>query len=366
LAGDSVAAWRAAPFALGIGFLAAGLYPKSFKGAYMSDVKLTSMNRRAFVMSSAAGVLSSAALLAFKPDAADAKEAMIGNKAPAWYRFNLGDFEATVVSDGTLNLGPAAGLYPKTPKETVEGALASQFLPAAPVVVQENCLVLNTGDKLVLFDSGMGTYKVFGPTAGRLESTLAAAGIKPEDIDAIILTHGHIDHLSGIMSDDGKRLFPNAQIIMSKVEHDFWTDEAKTSSTGVMKLLVDSARKNLLPNKDRMVFVEDGKEATKGVSVVSSRGHTPGHTSYLISSAGHNFLYAGDAVTNTAISFGHPEWVFGFDADPGTASETRKRVLDMAAQDKITLIGYHFAFPGIGNVAKEGDAYRFVPAAMDT
>jgi glyoxylase-like metal-dependent hydrolase (beta-lactamase superfamily II) len=334
--------------------------------AKMPDVKLTSISRRAFVMSSAAGVLSSAALLAFNPGVADSKEAMIGNKAPAWYRFKLGDFEATVISDGTLNLGPAAALYPKTPKETVEGVLASQFVAPAALVVQENCLVLNTGDQLVLFDSGMGSYKVFGTTAGRLESALAASGIKPDDIDAIILTHGHIDHLSGIMSDEGKRLFPNAQIIMSKVEHDFWTDDAKTSSTGVMKLLVDSARKNLLPNKDRMVFVEDGKEAIKGVSVVSSRGHTPGHASYLISSAGQNFLFTGDAVTNTAISFGHPDWVFGFDADPGMASETRKRVLDMAVQDKLTLVGYHFAFPGIGNVAKEGDAYRFVPAAMDT
>jgi glyoxylase-like metal-dependent hydrolase (beta-lactamase superfamily II) len=331
----------------------------------MSKLKLTSMNRRAFVMSSAAGALSSAALLAFNVGAADAKEAMFGNKAPAWYRFKLGDFEATVVSDGTLNLGPAAALYPKTPKETVEGVLASHF--QSPVAIaQENCLVLNTGDKLVLFDSGMGTYKTFGPGAGRLENTLAASGIRPDDIDAIILTHGHIDHLSGIMSDEGKRLFPNAQVIMSKVEHDFWTDEAKTSSTGVMKLLVDSARKNLLPNKDRLVFVEDGKDAIKGVSVVSTRGHTPGHTSYLLTSAGQNFLYTGDSVTNTAISFNRPDWAFSFDADPGMASETRKRVLDMAVQDKLTLIGYHFAFPGIGNVAKEGDSYRFVPAAMDT
>src|SRR5580704_19592670 len=104
----------------------------------MSELKLTSMNRRAFVMSSAAGALSSAALLAFNTGAADAKEAMIGNKAPAWYRFKLGDFEATVVSDGTLNLGPAAGLYPKTPKEAVEDVLANQFLPSAHVVVQEN------------------------------------------------------------------------------------------------------------------------------------------------------------------------------------------------------------------------------------
>ena len=118
---------------------------------------------------------------------------------------------------------------------------------------------------------------------------------------------------------------------MSKVEHDFWTDEAKTSSTGVMKLLVDSARKNFLPNKDRLVFVEDGKDAVKGVSVVSTPGHTLGHTSYL-SSAGQNFVYTGDSVTNTAISFNHPD--LNFDTDPGMAFDTRKRVLDMAVQDK--------------------------------
>src|SRR5580692_13195951 len=142
----------------------------------MSKLKVTSMNRRAFVMSSAAGALSAAALLAFN---ADAKEAMIGNKAPAWYRFKLGDFEATVISDGTLNLGPAAALFPKTPKETVEGVIANQFQSPTAFMVQENCLVLNTGDKLVLFDSG----KVFGTAAGRLENTLAASGIKPDDID---------------------------------------------------------------------------------------------------------------------------------------------------------------------------------------
>ena len=130
-------------------------------------------------------------------------------------------------------------------------------------MVQENCLVLNTGDKLVLFDSGMGSYKAFGPTAGRLESTLAASGIKSEDIDAIILTHGHIDHLSGIMGDDGKRLFPNAQIIMSKVEHDFWTHEAKTSSTGVMKLLVDQRARTCCPTKTAWFSSKTAKKPSK-------------------------------------------------------------------------------------------------------
>ena len=280
-------------------------------------------------------------------------------------RFKLGDFEATVVSDGTLNLGPAAPHYPKAPKEAVDEVLRSRFQSPDALIAHENCLVLNTGDQLVLFDSGMGSYKVFGNASGRLAKNLAAAGINPDDIDAIILTHGHIDHLSGIMSDEGKPHFPNAQIIMSRVEHDFWTDEAKTSSTGVMKLLVDSARKNLLPNKDRLAFVQDGKEAVKGVQVISTPGHTPGHTSYLLSSGSQNFIYAGDFVTNPAISLQHPDWTFNFDADPALAYETRKRVLDMASQDKLLVIGYHFAFPGIGNVAREGDAYRFVPSNMD-
>ena len=304
----------------------------------MSNVKLTSMNRRAFLTASAAGALSSSALLAFDPGLASAKEALFGNKSAAWYRFKLGDFEATVVSDGSLNLGAIARLYPKTPKDAVEGALASQFQSPGAFIVQENCLVVNTGDKLALIDSGMGTYKAFGETAGRLEATLATAGIKPEDIDAIILTHGHIDHLSGIMNDAGKSYFPNAQLMMSKVEYDFWTDEAKTSATGVMKLLVDAARKNLLPNKDRLVFVEDGKEAIKGIHAVASPGHTPGHMSYVLSTAGQNYLFTGDVVSHTGISFAHPDWAFGFDADPAVASVTRKRVLDMAVAEKLKLI----------------------------
>jgi glyoxylase-like metal-dependent hydrolase (beta-lactamase superfamily II) len=331
----------------------------------MLTTKLTSVNRRSFLMKSAVTALCSAPLLALSAGTAGAKEAMFGNKAPAWYRFRLGDFEATVVSDGALNLGPAAPHYPNIRKEAVDELLMSRFQSPAALIVQENCLVLNTGDTLVLFDSGIGTSKVFGTSAGRLANNLAASGIRPDDVDAIILTHGHIDHLSGIMSDEGKHLFPNAHIIMSKVEHDFWTDDAKTSSTGVMKLLVDSARKNLLPNRDRLVFVEDGKEAVKGVRAISTPGHTPGHTSYLVSSAGQNFIYTGDFVTDPSISLQHPNWAFNFDADPATASETRKRVLDMAVQNKLMVVGYHFPFPGIGNVAKQGDAYRFVPINMD-
>jgi glyoxylase-like metal-dependent hydrolase (beta-lactamase superfamily II) len=272
--------------------------------------------------------------------------------------------EATVVSDGFLKLGPLAGLYPDAPKDDVDALARGEFRSPEMFIVQENCLALNTGDRLALIDTGLGGYTQFGDGAGRLAKNLTAADIKPEDIDVIILTHGHIDHLSGIMGEAGKRQFPNAQIMVSKTEFDFWTDEAKLSTTGLMKLLVDSARANLLPNKDRLVFVEDGKEAIKGVQVISTPGHTPGHTSYALSSGGKTFLCTGD-IAHGFVSFKHPDWAFGFDADPKAGVSTRKRVLDMAASENLTLILYHLPFPGIGNVARDRDAFRFVPSPME-
>ncbi|MBY0613718.1 MAG: MBL fold metallo-hydrolase [Beijerinckiaceae bacterium] len=324
----------------------------------MSNILVSAMNRRAFLLSAAtAPLLASGAVHARAP--------LLGVKSPAWYRFNVGDFEVTVVSDGVLDLGTLAGVYPGTPKPTVDGFLKSELQPVDKALTPENCLVVNTGDKLVLIDSGVGSYSTFGAGAGRLVKTLASAGIKAEDIDTILLTHAHIDHVSGIMGDDGKRLYPNAQIILSKVEHDFWTDDAKLSATGVLKLLVDAARKNLVPNKDRIAFVEPGKEAVKGISVVSTPGHSPGHVSYLISSGGKSLLYTGDAVTHPLISFKQPAWEFAFDGDAKAAAATRIKLLDMATADNLTMIGYHFPFPGIGNALKEGNAYRFVPAALE-
>jgi glyoxylase-like metal-dependent hydrolase (beta-lactamase superfamily II) len=329
----------------------------------MTALKISSLNRRAFFAFAAAGA-AGATLSPIEARKALAKEAMKDDKSAAWYRFPLGDAEVTVVSDGVLALGPISGLYPKVPKDEIEAFVKARFQAPDMTVFQENSLVFNTGDKLILFDSGIGGSKAFGPGAGRLQTTLASAGIKPEDVDAIILTHGHIDHLSGIMSADAKRLFPNAQLMMAKTEFDFWTDEAKTSATGVFKMLVDAARANLLPNKDRLEMVENGKEAVKGVQAVFTPGHTPGHTSYVLNAGGKSLLLTGDAVSHTAISFRHPDWAFSFDADPAGAVASRKNLLDMAVADNLPIIGYHFPFPGIGNVAKDGEAFRFVASPM--
>jgi glyoxylase-like metal-dependent hydrolase (beta-lactamase superfamily II) len=131
-----------------------------------------------------------------------------------------------------------------------------------------------------------------------------------------------------------------------------------------MKILVDSARANLLPNKNRLVLVEDGKEVIKGVQAISSPGHTPGHMSYLLSSGGANLLLTGD-IAHTFIQFKHPEWALSFDVDPMAGSATRKRVMDMAAAENRTVIVYHLPFPGIGHVARDGDAFRFVGSPME-
>jgi glyoxylase-like metal-dependent hydrolase (beta-lactamase superfamily II) len=289
-----------------------------------------------------------------------------GDKGAAWYRFKVGDMEATVVSDGFLGpyaLGPV--FYPQVPKEDVDALVKGEFLSPEQFVIQENCLVLNAGDQLALIDTGRGAYAQVGDGGGHLAKNLEAAVVKAEDIDVVILSHAHLDHVSGIVGEGSKRFFPNAQIAVSKTEFDFWTDEGKVSATGIMKLFVDSARANLLPNKDRLVLVEDRKEVIKGVQALSTPGHTTGHTSYMLSSSGKNLLYTGD-IAHTPFQLKHPEWAVSFDIDPIAASATRKRVIDMAASEKLAVIIYHLPFPGIGHVARDGDAFRFVASPMES
>jgi hypothetical protein len=174
----------------------------------MGKMKITALNRRAFVAALATRALSTAGISAFDLDETFAKEAIKGDENAAWYRFKIGDMEATVVSDGFLRPFELAGLYPKAPNDDLDALVKGEFLSPKKFVIQENCLVLNTGDQLALIDSGRGAYPDFGGGGGRLMKNLEAAGVKPEDIDVIILTHGHTDHLAGIMGEGGKRLFP--------------------------------------------------------------------------------------------------------------------------------------------------------------
>jgi glyoxylase-like metal-dependent hydrolase (beta-lactamase superfamily II) len=322
------------------------------------------MSRRQALLGSAA--VAGAATLSAVPLPALAKAPFAKEQAPYFYRFEHGKMQATVISDGILPLGEPSGSFLGTTKDEVGKMLTDNFLSPSNVVLEQNILVLNTGDKLVLFDTGMGTSTMFGPTTGKMLANLKAAGIDPKDIDAVVATHAHCDHVWGIMGDDGSRNFPNAQIYLSQADFDFWTDEAKLGmkDPAYMKPFVEGARKNLLPNRDRIVFVKDGQEFLPGIQAIHAPGHTVGHMIYMITSDGKTLAAIGDLTHHQVILLEKPRIEFAFDTDSKLSANTRVKFLDMLAAQKIPLIAYHFAWPGLGHVAKQGEGFRFYPSPM--
>jgi glyoxylase-like metal-dependent hydrolase (beta-lactamase superfamily II) len=304
--------------------------------------------------STAAGVLGGASL-------ANAKAPMLNTQAPSFYRFKLGNFEATVVSDGPLSIGPAARTF-QGPSEAELGAMfAEHFLPTDNVMLEQNVLVINTGDRLMLFDTGMSSVKRPNTQTGRLLISLKQAGIDPRDIDAVVLTHPHIDHSGGMVADDGSRLFPNAQVYITEADHEYWLDDRRLGTRAEGSAL--TARKNLPPYRDRMVFIKDGQEFLPGVQAMLTPGHTVGHTVFLISSAGKTICNIGD-VAHHVVLFERPRIEVAFDTDSKQGAQSRVKLFDMLAAQRIPLAVFHMPWPGIGQLAKHGDGFRYVPAPM--
>jgi glyoxylase-like metal-dependent hydrolase (beta-lactamase superfamily II) len=313
-----------------------------------------------------AGTLTAAAAVGLPLAPSLARAPFAANQAPYFYRFAHGKMQATVVSDGILPLGDPSGTFLGATKEDVGKMLADNFLAPTDVVLEQNILILNTGDRLVLFDTGMGTSQLFGPTPGKLLANLNAAGIDPKDVDAIVATHAHCDHVWGIMADDGSRNFPNAQIYISQIDFDYWTDEAKLAikEQAFMKDFVEGARKNLLPNRDRIVFIKDGQEFLPGIQAMATPGHTIGHMAFMVTSDGKTLAIIGDVTHHQVLLLERPRLEFAFDSDPKQAAATRVRLLDTLAANRTQMIAYHFPWPGIGHVAKQGDGFRYYPTPL--
>src|SRR5215470_8322218 len=292
-----------------------------------------------------------------------ARAPKLGTQSPYFHRFVVGGAEVTVVSDGPLPLGPPKGTFIGASDDEIKKMLTDNFLSPDNIVLEQNSPIVNMGDKLVLFDTGMGAAKNFGPTTGRQQKSMMEAGIKPEDIDAVVFSHAHIDHIGGVVDASGKVLFPNAQFYIAQSDLDFWTDEGKAG--GALKDFIVHARKNLMPVRDRIVFFKDGQEFLPGVQAISAPGHTVGHTIFMVTSNGKSFAFLGDLTHHPILLLEKPRMQFSYDSDPAQAAETRVKLLERFAADKIPVMAYHYAWPGIGHIAKTGDGYHYYPEAMN-
>jgi glyoxylase-like metal-dependent hydrolase (beta-lactamase superfamily II) len=282
-----------------------------------------------------------------------------GAQAPGVYRLKVGAFEITVLSDGNLPL--ETKLF-SGDLARAEKMLEDSFLPKEATSTSVNEWLINTGDKLVLVDAG--TSNVFAPTLGRLPQSLAAAGVDPDTVDIVILTHMHPDHVPGLLSTDKKVLFKNAIVHVNSDEYAYWmSDEVRARAPDEFKPFFDLARAAIKPYADagKVQMYREGARFLPGLTAIEAPGHTVGHSMVRVSSAGSDFLIWGDIVHNAVLQFPEPDRSIAFDNDPAMAIATRKRVLDMVATDRLLFGGAHLPFPGLGHAAKTTSGYTYVP-----
>lgn len=319
------------------------------------------ISRRTALMTAAAAV----AAPAMNISPASAAAPMSGQQAPGFYRFKIGDFEITALNDGQVNREINSTLFPNTPIEEVTRLMEAQFIPTRPASSPFNTMVVNTGSKLVLIDSGFNNNGA--PTTGRMAANMAAAGIQASQIDTVLISHFHPDHINGLRTKEGELVYPNAEIIVPTRDVAHYMDDAR------MAAVPEAARGAFLvsrrvfgPNMKDIKQAEWGKEWANGITAIQSDGHTPGHTSFVVASGGKTLLVIGDAVNDPRIFGRQPEWHLGFDLDRPLAVATRKRLLDMAAADKMQTSFYHAAFPATGFIAKNGAAYDWFPISFSS
>jgi glyoxylase-like metal-dependent hydrolase (beta-lactamase superfamily II) len=293
-----------------------------------------------------------------------AKAPKLNVQAPYWYRFDVGDAEVTVVSDGWQMLGEPSESFLGVPKDEVRRELTDNFMSPTEMNIELNSFVVNSNGKLTLFDTGLGGSKMFGPKGGLLANSLSAAGIKREDISAVVISHGHIDHVGGIVDENDELMYPNAQVYMSEADFNYWTDERQMDLPW-KKTFIVHARKNLLPVRDRLVFVKDDQEFLPGITAVAAPGHTLGHTMFNIQSNGQSFFFVGDISHHSVLLIENPRMEFLFDTDAKQAVQTRLKMLGFLAANRVAILAYHFAWPGYGHFVKAGDGFRYLPTPMN-
>jgi glyoxylase-like metal-dependent hydrolase (beta-lactamase superfamily II) len=277
------------------------------------------------------------------------------------YRFRLGRFECVALSDGGWDYR-VEHVFANVPIEQVLEALRRRNLPTDQITTPYSYLYINTGEHRVLVDTGAGDY--LAPRTGKLPQNMDAAGIDPSQIDTVIFTHAHPDHIGGVVDDTGKAIYSEAEYYISKGEWSFWFSEI--SRERAPDKFISFARKHLEPVQDRVKLLEGESQVVAGVRAIPAPGHTPGHMVVLVSSGGEQLLYIGDTVVHP-LHLEHPDWYPIYDISPEEAAASKRRIFDRAAAKGALVMGQHFSpFPSVGTTVKQGRGWQWQPVELDS
>lgn len=308
-------------------------------------------------LAAAGTVLGTAPASAAQP-AADAQ-------APGFYRYRVGDFQVTAVTDGVNVIPIPEGFVANVAKAEVGAALAAAHLEPERIAIPFTPVVVNTGSRLVVIDTGNGEANLAATkgASGQFHRNLAAAGIRAADVDTVVISHFHGDHVNGLLDPTGKAAFPNAEILVPRVEWAYWMDDGEMSRApkGRIEGVFRNARRVFDALGRKVTPYEWDREVVPGITATGTPGHTPGHTSYVVSS-GSSQVFVQSDLTNVPVLFArNPGWHLVFDQDAAMAEATRRRVYDRLAADRTMVQGFHYPFPALATLERAGNGYREVP-----
>ncbi len=319
------------------------------------------MDRRIFLGAGIAGATTLTFTSVFSQNSPDLGAPTL--PSPGFRKTMVGDIEVIAINDGALRRPLGDEFVRNAPLEQVKALLASQSLPTTHVDIPFTPYLIVAGGQRFLIDTGFADNGP--PTTGRLRANMAAAGHKPEDIDHVILSHFHGDHINGLFAKDGSAVYPKAKVHVPAPELAYWMDDAKMNAAPpAVKGAFENARRVMgkIP-ADKLVKFEPGAELAPGIRSLAAFGHTPGMSVFSVNSKGQSFMYVAD-VTNVPSLFARsPDWAVTFDMDADMARATRRRLFDQLVKDKTLMGGFHFPFPALGTLDLSGNGYQFKPLA---
>lgn len=323
---------------------------------------MTDTTRRSLMAAIPAAAILAPELMA---GPASAAAPLAAAQAPGFYRYKVGSYEVTAVTDGASTFALPETFVANAGKADVAAALAADYRDRERITVPYTPIAVNTGSRLLVIDTGTGEANFAGSkgAAGQFHANLKASGIDRAAVDTVVISHFHGDHINGLLTPDGKLAFPNAEILVPRVEWAYWMDDGEMSRApkGRMEEQFRNIRRVFDALGRKVTPYEWDKEVAPGITAHGTPGHTPGHTSYVIAS-GQNSVYVQSDVTNVPVLFArNPGWHAAYDQDGAMAEATRRRVYDMLASERMLIQGFHYPFPGLAHLEKTAGGYREVP-----